>query len=257
MRERYENNPLAEVSCEVKFPVLLKLVQQGPVELQDVLKDQFPMLSVVDMAPVLQVRGESDPPPFAIQRRYVFKTTNGHLTVTVGADTLFLTTSDYRRWEDFRSTFLSVLEQFINTYKPPQILRIGLRYIDVIDPKVLGSSGEDFRSWISPALLGLLNDPDLSEDDALEMQNYSLVRISPRGKLGIRSGFAFPAAPDFGTSKVFILDGDFHEDTGIADMGPTEICSVLNDFNYQAGGLFQWAFLPALREKLLPLAVQE
>lgn len=249
-RLRYEKNPLADVSCEIRFPPLLKLVQYGPVDLQPSLQSSYPLLEIVELGSVRITPGASGAPEMNMPppRRYVFKSQDMAWTLAVGADALVLSTSKYDRWEDFRDRMGYAAGLFVASYRPSRLLRIGLRYIDAVDPVELGMPAAPACNCLNPTLRGLGG--YVKDGDLLESQNYALVKLDPRGKLGIRWGTGVRQTQD-GPRTVCVLDGDFFDDSGLG-VTMESLFTVLDDFNFQAGGLFQWAFTDELRARLGP-----
>jgi uncharacterized protein (TIGR04255 family) len=251
-RLKYKKNPLADVSCEIRFPPLLKLVQHGPVELQPILQPQYPLLEIHELASVRiavgapqAVESSSQPQP----RRYVFKMQEGTWSLAISADSLVLTTNKYTRWEEFRTRLTEALKAFLPVYRPSRYLRVGLRYIDAVDPMELGLPENSVSKWLNPALHGLLAEKLVKESDVLDSSTYALLKLEPRGKLGLRWGLG-GRQTDNGPRRIYVLDGDFFDDSGL-DVN-ADLYGLLDDFNVQAGGLFQWAFSDVLRAALEP-----
>jgi uncharacterized protein (TIGR04255 family) len=42
----YERNPLNEVLCQLRFPSILKVTSQQPVEFQEVIRTDYPILNI-------------------------------------------------------------------------------------------------------------------------------------------------------------------------------------------------------------------
>jgi uncharacterized protein (TIGR04255 family) len=156
-RSIYRRNPLAEVVAAVKFPRQLVLDQQLPVQFQEAIKAEFPLLRLKNAILYSMVAVGDDPPvtkqaPFA-SKIYEFPSEDQKQVVALLPDTLALTTTAYTRWEEFRPRFVRALEALNNIYRLPLYTRIGLRYKDLIDRTSLGIAHVPWERLINPDLL--------------------------------------------------------------------------------------------------------
>jgi uncharacterized protein (TIGR04255 family) len=156
-RSIYRRNPLAEVIAAVKFPRQLTLDEQLPVQFQEEIKRDFPLLRLKNaiLFPMIAV-GENAAAAKQAQvatKVFEFLSEDQKYQVTVLPDTLALTTTAYTRWEDFHTRFTRVLKSFHDLYQLPLYTRVGLRYKDIIDRASLGMANVPWDRLVNPDLL--------------------------------------------------------------------------------------------------------
>jgi uncharacterized protein (TIGR04255 family) len=151
-RVLYSEAPLVQVVCQLRFPTLLRVEGQLPIDFQERLRGIYPLFE----------RGQS---PFAAQfpgplppqianffgsqmsgANYQFSTVDKAYTLYLTPDSMTLTASPYayKRWEDFRGFFFPALDALNEIYQPSFYSRIGLRYINGIERERLESVRDHF-----------------------------------------------------------------------------------------------------------------
>jgi uncharacterized protein (TIGR04255 family) len=252
-RERviYQRNPLSEVICQVRVPRILALDAQVPFGLQDLLRQDYPLLEVGNES-VIQVTGPSAQPiasPF--QRTYTFRSDDKKHHVSLTGDFIALSTSSYERWEHFRDRVRRMLEAFAECYGPIRPLRLGLRYQDVIDPQKFELGTAPWTEWINSEWLGLL----AIEPWALATQHLSFTVLpleDDKGQVTLRSGLV--GNPQSGQTN-YVIDADFSaEPTPARPLNGdiAELLGRLDEFNQEAGGLFRACITEELHGALQP-----
>src|SRR5690242_15423151 len=140
----YEHAPLLSVVCQLRFPSLLRIESEPPVDFQERIRDNFPQYE----------RGQAGLPagvtlPPDVMRLigqklggsgYHFSKENGSARVTLTPDFLALETSRYTEWKNFRADLEGPLRALVDVYRPSFFSRIGLRYQNAIDRAVIGLS---------------------------------------------------------------------------------------------------------------------
>ena len=249
----FGRNPLKEVVCQLRFPSILRIASESPVDFQEAIRERYPRYNCQQPAV---------PPEFsqALERfglgnggqhsTHRFSSADESSGVSLTWEFVAVWTRHYRRWEDFRSEIVRAQEALEDVYSPSLYDRIGLRYRDVIDRSEIALADVPWDELISAPLVGLLGEPTLARhvNDcesqltlALEQPPESLVRI----RHGLLGGSDDPP-------NAYVIDADFHTTTSLEGH---HVINTLNDFNYLAGNFFRWAISSRLREALDPTEV--
>lgn len=133
-RVKYKNSPLKEVIFQLRFPTILAINTKEPVELQERLRDAYPMYS--DNVEQNKERLPNGDMNETQSHRYQFVSADGQYMVSMSSSFIALSTLNYTRWEEFRERIKSVMTMFQEVYKTNIFVRIGLRYKDVITKTV-------------------------------------------------------------------------------------------------------------------------
>ena len=132
----YQNNPLAEVICQLRFPEILTIQANIPIDFQESIRQMFPGYSV---------RKEPIFNQTTATNNYQFVTADGIWRINLTSSFISLACSRYTCWEDFARMLDSPLAAFIQIYKPAYFERIGLRYINFISRKQLKLDAVPFK----------------------------------------------------------------------------------------------------------------
>ena len=162
----YRNNQVAEVICQLRFPEILKISVQPPVNFQESIRSDFPQYSSRKEMPTPTMTGT--PGNMTLQAgdpitNHQFVSEDGLWRVNLTGRSLALACSRYTCWEDFARQLDKPLAAFIQTYQPAYFERIGLRYVNFFSRKSLDLEGVPFRDLIQPCYLGPLMDEDVLE----------------------------------------------------------------------------------------------
>ena len=257
-REIYTRNPLAEVTAQLRFPPILRIEAETPVQFQEAIRDRYPLYR---RAMATSQLPQEIPPPVrnliqgmgggAGPVQHVFETQDRKWSVMLSRETLTLKTTAYTRWEEFRGQIDRIRATFEQVYRSASYSRLGLRYIDIIRRSILGLDGIAWSELLNASIGGELSAPEFGESiDSVNRQMHCKLDGDDRF-LWLRTGIPQPemAKPSTPKEICFLIDCDFHTH------GPTEINNVtatLNNFNRASGNLFRWAIRPRLRDALQP-----
>lgn len=169
-RCQYTKNQLADVICQLRFPQILTINANLPVEFQDAIRSQYPKFSTNLEAAAPKISGapgnlqlENQP----ATKNYQFASLDGIWRVNLTSTFISLACNQYTNWEDFAKKLDIPLAAFIKVYKPACFERIGLRYLNFISRQELELQDIPFSQLFTSPYLGLLSDPDISEASAL------------------------------------------------------------------------------------------
>lgn len=162
----YQKNQLAEVICQLRFPEILSLQANLPVDFQEAIRDEYPRYSSRKETPAPKLTGT--PGNLNLEKQepitnYQFASADGVWRVNLTSRFISLSCSKYTCWEDFAARLDKPLAAFIKIYHPAYFERVGLRYLNFISRKELGLEGTPFSELFQPCYLGPLAEEDVPE----------------------------------------------------------------------------------------------
>jgi uncharacterized protein (TIGR04255 family) len=246
----YRRAPLVEVICQLRFPTLLSIESRPPVDFQERIRSDFPLLEKqVNQLPV-ELPAEAIKALFPQMQAniYRFLTEDRSTFVTLSAESLAFTTSRYARWERFRDQLGIPLRALVDIYKPNFFSRIGLRYQDAINRAQLGLADAPWSSLLRSEVLGEMSIPAF-EENVEDIANREIRARLPdgSGSILLRHGLAKIQGQD---DNVYMIDLDVftQQRTEVADAQ-----RALDHFNAIAGMAFRWCITDRLSEALGPV----
>lgn len=168
-RCRYEKNQLGEVICQLRFPQILTIEANAPVDFQEAIRDTFPVYSCRKETPapkLVGTPGNARLEPQTPNNNYQFVSEDAHWRVNLTATFISLACNRYTCWEDFAKMLDKPLAAFIRIYRPAYFERVGLRYLNFISRNALSLAQTPWRELICPPYLGLLSDEQVAETSA-------------------------------------------------------------------------------------------
>ncbi len=165
----YSKNQITEVICQLRFPEILTIGANLPVDFQEAIREEFPRYSARQETPAPKLSGtpghlqlENQPPV----TNYQFVSADGVWRVNLTSRFISLACCRYTSWEDFAAKLDKPLAAFIRLYKPAFFERVGLRYVNAISRKSLGLEDVPYRELIEKCWLGILSDEQIIESSA-------------------------------------------------------------------------------------------
>jgi len=253
----YAKNPLVEVICQVRFPPILKIAAEPPAAFQEKIRAEYPLLTekqpdAIELPPgvppvVAQVLRSSLPK--GKLAGYEFSSADEQWKVTLTRDFLALSTSAYRRWEDFRAHLDGPMKALVEVYAPAFFTRIGLRYQDLVRRSAFNAQGTNWRDLIKPHLAGVLAVPEVA-DAVQEAMGLILIRF-PHFDSKVRVNYGIVQTTD-ANEECFLIDNDFSTEQRT---NVNNVDNILGYFNRQSGRLFRWCIQDRLHEAMEPTSV--
>jgi uncharacterized protein (TIGR04255 family) len=251
----YQRAPLIQVTCQLRFPSILKIEGQTPADFQEQIRELFPLFEKGANTPFSQLPQMSQLPPEIIQlmgqqtggSSFRFLTEDRASTVALSVDSLSLSTTKYRKWEEFRAQLKAPLSSLISVYRPAFFARVGLRYIDAIHRESIGLADRPWSQLLRPEVLGELALP-VFERNAETVGRFIRIKIPDgTGVVVLQHGFALVQGKP-GLSYVIDFDFSYGQRTEVTDAEQR-----LDHFNRLAGRAFRWCISATLRDALGPV----
>lgn len=247
----YEKNPIIEVICQLRFPDILKIEAQEPFEFQDAVRGEYPGYQKnVEQLPPQNVNGKMVPQ--GTVNNYQFISADGQWKISLTKNFIALSTHRYTRWEEFAKRLDFILAEFIRLYSPAFFHRVGLRYINAFNRKVLDLGDTPWRELIEPGYLGLMGDDDAQESAFLKNEQSITAAVPGGSKANIKCGPGIMRKVNNKTGQtleepVYMLDLDLYLEskTPISRAVP-----ALNVVHENAGSLFRGATTDTLRDAM-------
>jgi uncharacterized protein (TIGR04255 family) len=257
-REIYPNAPLKLVAFELRFPQAPELARP-PAQFDKEIKRELPILGPVPQHVTIELQPAG---PIATQhiggglrrldrrRRRSIVLTPVNLTVE---------TSSYTRFEEFRGFVAHALHALATSADIPASTRIGLRYIDEIDSKLL-SEPVRWDRYIAESLLGAMTHFGTTP---VELQTAAVFRPSAEDTVVLRYGIVNqpvvdPAGPlaiaDSPAGEYFLIDIDSSWSAPADDLpefDPDHVLGHLDRLHAPIREAFEASITKELREELL------
>ena len=249
----YRNNQLAEVICQLRFPEILTIGANLPVDFQEAIRDEFPVYSLNKEMPAPKITGT--PGNFGIEKQtpinnYQFASADGVWRVNMTSKFISLACTRYTSWEEFAKKLDKPLVAFIKTYKPAYFERVGLRYLNFFSRKALDLEGVPFSQLFSPCYLGPLGEDDVEEASASRCNVDAEIALRAGCRVKIHAGPGLVKLRGKQDTEVkFIFDQDLFMPGHIPVNGSV---GALQTLHAQAGTVFRGAITDRLHEAMEP-----
>lgn len=126
--KKLKNQPLKAVLAEFRFSPVMQISEYIP-KIQDALRKQYPIPEKKN-EPLVQVQAGQ----IAVSStdRWAFISANKKSAIDINQERLIYITSEYDRFEGFSNACKQAVDSLITIVEPSLILRIGLRYCDLV-----------------------------------------------------------------------------------------------------------------------------
>lgn len=249
----YRKNQLGEVICQLRFPEILTIDANVPVEFQEAIRASFPQYSVRKETPAPKLVGTGTGARLEPQKalnNYQFVSTDGHWRVNLTGVFFSVACNRYTCWEDFARMLDMPLAAFIRVYRPAYFERVGLRYLNFISRKDLDLEGTPFRDLIQSPYLGILNDETLPELGINRSTVDTELAIGGGCRAKIHAGTGLVRRGNTESKEVhFIFDQDLFMPGKVA---VTLSAGALETLHRQANAIFRGAITDTLHEAMQP-----
>ena len=256
-RTQYQNNILFQVIFQARFPQIMKISNEQPVNFQDqIRKKGFPETKIKKAGDF----PAAIPVPEQIRKalsglgddEYMFFSEDGKWQITLTKDFVALQCTGYKNYTEFEERLRTTLEVFWTEYEPNYFNRIGLRYRNLANKSILGTA-KDIREFVpehvAPELQKSIRDEvaviekTLLLKDETSTVNVRYVYGELSGKFGIYN---------LNNEKSYIIDIDCYTTEKKRKVEDAIITSrTFNQGNIR--NIFQWSITDTLREAMGPI----
>jgi uncharacterized protein (TIGR04255 family) len=185
-REIYPNAPLRLVAFELRYPAVPELLDAQP-ELDQRLRKRLPLLGPPPVSEMhFEVAAGASPRAFGRQGGLRRTDRRRRQAVAITPIAATIETSEYTRFEEFRGFVEEVLGYLAATVELPAVERVGIRYIDEVDP-VDFPQPVDWSDYIAPELLRV---SEFFGHEPLETNTVAVFAPAPGQQLVLRYGVA-------------------------------------------------------------------
>ena len=246
----YRKAPLVQVTCQVRFPALLKLEEGLPATFQERIRHGLPLMerpaTPIPLPPQL-------PPEVAEAIRaqaglaaWRFLTEDRKTTLGLAPDSLTLSTTAYHSWPTFLAQWRPAFSALVDIYAPSYFSRAGLRYQDLIVRENLGLELTPWSELIRKELLGEAAIPEIEQcvQDAFRLLRLRLP--NDQGMMVIQHGTGQQIG---GNGLGYLIDLDFATSTK-TEVNDAE--SALSDLHANVWRAFRWCITQRLHNALGP-----
>lgn len=211
--KKLENQPLKFVLAEFRFSPVMQIVKYIP-EIQEALRKQYPIKDERSEQTV-----QVQPSGIAVSAidRWAFISADKKNAIDINQERLVYITAEYPRFAGFSDACKQAIEILVNIVEPGLILRIGLRYSDLVmvddDEDIIGLVNEHFGLPNCIESLGITRQH--STDTFLQTDMGGLAIKTLYGKnnrtcLPDVQGLPIPITADAMPSERMILDFDHY-----------------------------------------------
>jgi len=153
----YNKSSLREVICQFRFPTILRIRASDPVEFQEEIRARFPRYQLkqdpIAVGMPEQIKQVLLP---SIPKIHIFSDENETTQVSLTEDFLALSTNNYIRFENFKKNIDLALNALKKVYQPNFYIRVGLRYIDIINREKLNITEVKWSELLKECFAGEL-----------------------------------------------------------------------------------------------------
>lgn len=244
----YDRNPLVEVICQFRFPEILRLETQPPVEFQEEIRAIYPKLkkrkeiklSAESSTEGGKSRVAEGPTVFD------FYSDDDEWKVVIGSAFLALVATNYQRWEEFRRRLLEVTDIFSDIYNVRSYSRVGLRYQNIIVRSNLDLEDVRWPELLDDRIIYPLKEK-VAEDYLDAFVTVARYRLEVEESIAqLRHGLGVNEETG---EEVYIIDSDFYTESTLES---DNVFDNLDQYNVRARRLFRWCIRDRLHGAMGP-----
>ncbi|MEH2336968.1 TIGR04255 family protein [Nostoc sp.] len=251
----YEYNPLIEVIGQLRFPTILKIASQQPVDFQDSVRFEYP---IFEASRNLQIPVELSnlltqfSPNITSDLTYQFKSEDLSWQLSIDKNSITIATTKYERYETFVKKFITAVEMFERIYNPSFYSRIGLRYRDLIIRTKLNIKDKEWSELIPEHIANELYTPEIADSIQYFVKNLQLK--TEFGQVNFNHGLVAVRDTEKSIDETaYLLDADFFTEEKI-ERGEN-VWNILEKSNRTARNLFRWSITNDLHRAMRPQAI--
>ncbi len=253
----YGHHQLAEVICQLRFPQILSISANAPVDFQEAIRDTFPIYKQLKEIAAPKLTGTPGNMTLGKQEsttNYQFTSADGAWKVNMTDKFISLACARYTRWEEFANHLDKPLAAFIQIYKPAFFERIGLRYVNFFSRKALSLDNIPYTDLFNSRYLGLLSDEELKEGCFSRCSIDADVAIRGGCRVKVHAGPGIVKRNGQQDKEIkFIFDQDLYMPGNI----PVNLSAgALQTLHLQAYSIFRGAITDTMHEAMGPESIE-
>lgn len=252
----YGYNPLIEVIAQIRFPAILKITSQQPVDFQDSVRYEYPIFEAsrnlqipVEFSNLLTQFSSN----ITSDLTYQFKSSDLNWQLSIDKNSITLATTKYERYEKFIERFKNAVEVFDKVYSPSFYSGMGLRYRDLIIRSKLNLANKEWTQLIPKHIAYELYTPELSDSIKNFVKNLQLK--TEFGQVNFNHGLVQVMDKKEGIDETaYLLDVDFFTEDKIEKS--ENVWSIFDQSNHIARNLFRWSITEELHTAMQPQSIE-
>ncbi len=252
----YDNNPLEEVICQLRFPPILKIDVETPAVFQERIRGAYPFYKTkpavklpAGLPPELAAVIAKELPLAGGQTAHEFTSRDEKWILSLTREFIALTCRSYDRWENFKEHLREPLAALQELYNPAFFTRIGLRYRDLIRRSRLGLNQTSWAELLKPWIAGPYASPEVAGDSQRTAGELVIRLPNDRGLVQVHHGLV---ADESTGESCYLLDADFYHDQ---QTEPSHAIEHLDFLNKQSRLFFRWCITDRLHQAMGPVSI--
>ena len=234
---QYEHSPFLSVSCQMQFPVILKIGQELPASFQEQLRKDYPLFQ-----------------PTQDRRGYRLASQETMREILLLPDSLAVTTRGYTGWPDFRVQIAAAVNALQTCYEPAFCARASLRFQNLLRPILCGLTKFQWASLINAKVLGPFSLP--GHKGQLQGSLHEVLLALPESSDRFRLTHGFVQYRDAAQANqpvepAYLLDQDYLTTQRLEWAG---VLSTLDGFEQEAGRFFRLCVTDQFHQAMVPKA---
>ena len=220
--EQSTHSPLLSVTCQMQFPMILKIGQELPAAFQEQLGKDYPLFQ-----------------PTQDRRGYRLASQDNDHQVLLLPDALAVLTSRYTSWSQFQTRISGAVRALQTCYEPAFCSRVNLRFQNLLRPALYGFTKIQWASLVNPTVLGPFSIP--GHKGQLQGSRHDIVVSLPESSHRFRLVHGFvqyrdERRADQAGEPAYLLDQDYFT---TQRLNWADIRSTLDQFEQEAGQFFR------------------
>ena len=252
--QEYQKSLLFEIIFQARFPDILKIPDETPLDFQSVMRDQgYPNFNI-NASPVQDIFKPDLGGLTEFLNTYIFASAdrNRPYQVNLSKDSISFTHfGSYNKGDEFKNRLNKVLDAFGSTYKFSNFTRIGLRHRNIVNEIYIPNiTDEIIKSFIPESIF-----PELKQTNADEIKSLNRMYTLNDGKIGMNVSYAITTASGiYGQIQLnnqlsYFIDIDCFTEVNIEEI--QDVFKFYDLFLQSYCNAFEWSITGGLRDKIV------
>lgn len=247
-RRKYKKDFLESVIVKIDFDTPLQIKKEGPSKsVYAPVKDRFPITEEKKVIGKEFLIGLNVAKQRSIEKRewhYYGKKREKRLSVS--PEFMYIEYFKYEHYEQLRDDFVSVSNALFDAYPKTQVKRLGLRYIDKIQPDT--GDPTDWTEYLIPQLNSIFS---IASNKNTISRAFHVLEFNYDGEsLRFQFGMLNPDYPATIKKKIYTLDYDMYAEQILEK---DDIVVFLDKFHQKVSESFEEVITDKLRKLMGPI----